>query len=103
MGGGAVKVPTRLLFTLPIRNRYRSERKRFGDFMNMIWLQDDKNRTRIAPTREPIWRLKTGSSKYYLWTASNMYIFSSTLVGNKLPTAIPILSAMDIPMMLYWW
>ena len=43
---------------------------------------------------------QTGSSKYNLWTAYNMqYNFSSTLVRNKIPTASPILSDKDIPLM----
>ena len=56
----------------------------------------------LAPTRKPIWWPKTGSYNYNLRTAYNMqYIFSSTPVRNKVPTAIPSFLATDITLVLY--
>ena len=53
-------------------------------FLNMAGLQDGGVRTNVAPTRQQIWRLKTGSRQKIT------YISAFNHDSNEIPTAIPM-------------
>ena len=77
--GGGWKKTSDQHFDPPFLNRLELTETLWWIFLNMTGLQDGENRTSLATAWYPIWWLKTGSSKYNLWTAYNMQYLRSVL------------------------